>query len=94
LVAGGYEIRISGSVGLDKTLDYLISIPITQKMVGKDGYKYLKGECIPLPISGTVKKPKFDAKTFLAEVAKTAGRAGGRKLIEEGQKLLLDLLKK
>ena len=94
LVAGGYEIRISGSVGLDKTLDYLISIPITQKMVGKDGYKYLKGECIPLPISGTVKKPRFDAKAFLAEVTKAAGRAGGRKLIEEGQKLLLDWLKK
>ena len=94
LIAGGYKILISGSVGLDESLSYLVSIPITRKMVGKDVYEHVKGERIPLPISGTVTKPRFDGKSFLAHVAQAAGRAGGRILIKEGQKILLDWLNK
>ncbi len=91
---GGYNIIISGSVGLDKTLDYIIKIPITREMVGENIYKHLKGKIIQLPVGGTVNNPVFNKNKFLGEAAKTAGQAGSNLLIEEGIKFLQDLLKK
>lgn len=84
LKTGDYDIIISGSVGLDETLDYMAKIPITRKMVGKDAYEYLKGKSISLPIGGTVRKPAFDKMKFLAETAKIAADTGTQKVIEKG----------
>ncbi len=103
LKAGGFDIIISGSAGLDGTLDYVARLPFTPGMVGESAYRYLEGRSITLPVTGTVKKPEFDKSRFLEEAARTAAAAGLEKLkekasgedkeliergIQEGEKLL------
>lgn len=57
-----YPVLVSGSVGLDRSLDMLIELPITRELVrDKRLYELLKGQTIKLPVTGTTKLPRFDA---------------------------------
>jgi len=88
--AGKYSIMLSGSVGLDQTLQYFVDIPITREMVGRDVYKYLKDETIRIPISGTISEPDWgDEENVVQSVLKNLIKKASRKLIkDEGKKFL------
>ncbi len=60
LTVGGYPLTLSGSIGFDRTLDYLARIPVTRSLVGRDAYRYLEGVTIDVPVGGTADKPKID----------------------------------
>ncbi len=94
LKAGGFDIIISGSAGLDGTLDYVARLPFTPEMVGESAYRYLQGQSIILPITGTVKKPEFDKSRFLTEAARTAATTGIEKLKEKAAGEGGDLIEK
>jgi len=87
---GGYSMTLSGSVGLDQTLQYLVDIPITMEMVGSDAYKYLEGETIRIPIGGTISEPDWgNGENVVQSVLKDLVKKASRKIItEEGKKLL------
>jgi len=91
---GGSPLVMYGSIGFDKTLDYIAKIPLTKNMVGKDAYQFLKGIFIKVPIRGTVSQPKID-EAAVQEATGDLMQDAIKKTMEQGvQNLLQNLLKK
>lgn len=64
---GEADMTISGSVGLDGALDYLLEVPVTSGLAGEESYRFLQGATIRVAVRGTVNSPVFDrAKTKTA----------------------------
>jgi len=61
---GRYGLIASGSVGLDKTLDYLLELPITRELARSEAvYELLSGQTLKVHVGGTLERPKVDKKT-------------------------------
>ena len=76
---GDVVVQSEGSVGLDETIDFRISVPIPDKWTtGKPLFANLKGEVIPLDMKGTLDQPQLDGRA-LANFGKQIGfkSAGG-----------------
>jgi hypothetical protein len=82
------EMTISGSVGLDKSIDYLIEIPMTEKLIGREGARVLEGTVIEVPIRGTLGKPLFDRSIITEMLANLAGQAAKKAIKKEVEKLV------
>ena len=95
---GSFDLKFYGSVGLDGSLELVVSIPISDKLLAKLGIsgpvveyaKALAGTRVEVPVSGTREKPKLDfsrvdTKALMKNVAQEAGKG----LVEEGLKGLL-----
>lgn len=95
---GAFDLKFYGSVGLDGSLELVVSIPISDKLLARLGVtgpvveyaKALAGSRVEVPLSGTREKPrldfsKVDTKALMANVAKKAGEG----LVEEGIRGLL-----
>ena len=94
LDAEGYQLKMHGSIGFDKTLDFIARLPVTKKMVGKDAYRFLRGTTIKVPIRGTAAKPRIDEAVF-QEATGDLMRQAFRKNLEKGvQNLLKNIFKK
>lgn len=88
---GDSELIIGGSLGLDTTIDYLAQVPVTERLVGGDLYKYLAGTVIQVPIGGTLAKPDISAQTVQRAVTDLINQAGQKKLQEAAGNLLKKL---
>jgi len=86
-----YRLILQGSVGFDQTLAYTAQIPVTRRLVGRDGYKYLKGTTIDVPIRGTVSSPEIDERA-LEEAAASLVKQALQKVIERKAGDLLEKL--
>ena len=80
-------VQSEGSVGLDETIDFRITVPIPDKWTsGKPLLANLQGEVIPLEMQGTLDQPQLDGRA-LANFGKQIGfkSAGGllQQLIEK-----------
>ena len=82
------ELIISGSLGLDTTIDYLAQVEVTERLVGGDLYNYLEGTTINVPIGGTLSSPDISAQTVQRAVSDLVNQAGQRKLQEAAGDLL------
>ena len=85
------ELIISGSLGLDTTIDYLAQVEVTERLVGGDLYNYLEGTVIHVPIGGTLAKPDISAQTVQRAVTDLINQAGQKKLQEAAGNLLKKL---
>jgi hypothetical protein len=92
ILAADAEMTLSGSVGLDKTLDYVLEVPITDKLVSREVHQFLEGAAVRVPIGGTVENPSFDRKTLTAAIRDLVREAAARVVERQAQKLLPDLL--
>lgn len=88
---GDSELVISGSLGLDTTIDYLAQVEVTRQLVGGDLYKYLEGTVIHVPVGGTLEKPDISANTVQRAVTDLINQAGQKKLQEAAGNLLKKL---
>ena len=94
LNVGEYPLKMQGSFGFDKTLDFIAWVPVTRGLVGKEAYQYLEGTTIKVPIRGTVSNPKFD-ESALQEASGSLVQQALQKNLQKGvQNLLQNLLKK
>lgn len=82
------ELLISGSLGLDTTIDYLAQVEVTERLVGGDLYNYLEGTMIRVPIGGTLSNPDISARTVQRAVTDLVNQAGQKKLEEAAGNLL------
>ncbi len=57
---GGYPVALNGSVGFDKSIDYIATLPITPALVGNEAFGFLEGATIDVPIRGTSSDPNFN----------------------------------
>jgi hypothetical protein len=94
LDAEGYQLKMHGSVGFDKTLDFIAQIPVTRKMVGKDAYQFLQGTTLNVPIRGTSSKPLLDETAFQQATGDLIQQALRKNLEKGAQDLLKNLFKK
>jgi len=94
LDAEGYQLKIHGSVGFDKTLDFIARIPVTRKMVGKDAYRFLQGTTIKVPIRGSASKPHIDENAFEQATGDLMQQTLRKNLEKGAQDLLKNLFKK
>lgn len=87
LTIDGHALRVAGSVGLDGSLDYAVEIPLTEALVGEEAHRYLRGQTVRIPVSGTASKPRLDAAAIQSEirrlVASVAARIAAEKLQDE-----------
>jgi hypothetical protein len=87
------EMTISGSVGLDKSLDYLLEIPVTEKLIGREGARVLEGTIIQVPIRGTLGEPLFDRSIITDMLSSLAGQAAKKAIEKQVEKLVPGLFK-
>jgi hypothetical protein len=87
------EMTISGSVGMDQTLDYLLEIPVTEKLIGREGARVLEGTTIKVPIRGTLKKPNFNKDLITEALSDLAGQAAKKAIKKQVEKLVPELFK-
>jgi len=74
----GIDTSFSGSVGLDRTLDLLWTVPVTAELAQKHKVlKRLQGQSIPIPLVGRVEAPELRWSDALADLA---GKAALREL--------------
>ena len=88
------EITLTGSMGLDQTLDYVAQIPLTREMVGGDAAQYLDGTTIRVPIRGTASKPELNSKALSDAAGDLIKQAAKKALQDEAGKLLEGLFKR
>ncbi len=87
------EMTIRGSVGLDQTIDYLLEIPVTEKLIGREGARILEGTTIKVPIRGTLKKPDFNRNMITDTLSDLAGQAAKKAIKDQVKKLVPGLFK-
>jgi hypothetical protein len=105
LTIDGHALALTGSVGLDATLDYKATIPVTADLVGREAFRLLEGATLALGIGGTVSRPALAGDAFAkamaslvkaaaANIVREEGREAVRDLQERGEEALRDLLRK
>ena len=94
LDAEGYQFKMHGSIGFDNTLDFIVQIPVTDKMVGKDAYPFLQGTTIKVPVSGTTAKPRVDETALQQATGDMMQQALRKNLEKSAQDLLNNIFKK
>jgi hypothetical protein len=76
-IAGG-QIVMDGSVGLDGTLAYKVTLPLSAGLVGKKAAPYFQDITVTVPVTGTIKAPSIDRKALAGEVARQVRAATER----------------
>ena len=80
------EISLSGSAGLDSSLDYVLEIPVTKKLVGTEGFRLLEGTTIKVPIRGDSDNAVFDADILSGTIKDLLGQAAKKAVKKEVKK--------
>jgi hypothetical protein len=90
------EMILSGSAGMDGSLDYVVEVPVTRRLLGKKGYELLKGTTLKVPIRGTGDKPVYSREALMQAssdlLKQAAGQAAQNVLKEQVDKVVPDLL--
>lgn len=82
------DLIVSGSMGFDTSLDYLVQAEVTQALVGAEVYQYLRGTVIRVPIGGTLANPDISVQTVQRAATDLVNQAARQRLQEEAGKLL------
>ncbi len=92
ILAGDSEMELSGSVGMDKSMDYLLQVPVTEKLVGREGYRILEGTVVRVPIKGTVGNPAFDKNMLSSTIRDLLQQAAARAIEKKAGEIIPGLL--
>jgi len=76
-------IICSGTIGLDGTIACNADVPLSQGLVGRDAWKYLQGERVKVPITGTLDRVRLDSSAMQSEIARLVRRAVERAAVEQ-----------
>jgi hypothetical protein len=93
LNVAGSQLTLSGSVGVNGSLAYTAVATLSRGLVGKELAKYLEGETIRVPITGTIGAPAIDRKAVDAEVRRLIRDAGKKAAVGALGNFLNDLKK-
>ena len=89
-------MTLGGSLGFDGSLDYLLEIPVTKKLVGREGYRILQGTTLKVPIRGDSDQTVFDSDALTKAISdllgQAAGKAAGKVIEQQVDKMLPGLL--
>lgn len=92
LVFPEVTVRTKGSVGLDRTLSLVASMPVPEKWIGQNPLgTALKNQTIELPVAGTLEQPQLDRRGLESFTQRAVGTAA-RNLFEDHLKQQFDRL--
>ncbi|REJ66590.1 MAG: DUF748 domain-containing protein [Planctomycetota bacterium] len=78
LAIGDVQLRTTGSVGLDSTLQVVAEIPIQEDWVARDRHlRSLAGQSIRVPLRGTLSQPQLDRRALDDLTQQMLGSAAG-----------------
>ena len=86
LRVGDAEMSVSGAMGLDGTLNYLLEVPLTGKLVNEEGLRLLRGVTVRVPVRGTKSAPVFDRDKTLAVIRDLLQQAASKLKQEKERK--------
>ncbi len=96
ILIAGSEMTLAGSIGFDGSIDYLLQVPVTEQLVGKEGYRVLEGTTLKVPIKGDRDRAVFDRRALgdaLTDLLVQAGTSEvGKVLQEQAGKVLPGLI--
>jgi hypothetical protein len=96
ITVAGSEMTLAGSIGFDGSIDYLLKVPVTEHLVGKEGYRVLQGTTLKVPIKGNRDQAVFDRRALADAVTDLLVQAGTRgvskALQEQAEKVLPGLI--
>lgn len=97
LVVDKQPVTFSGWVAFDGSIQYLIEVPLTDRVTGGAGGKLLKGTTVRIPVTGTVDHPRLDTSalqnTIGSLIKNTVGEHAAEKVSTFLQKLQEELQK-
>lgn len=77
ITADRQPITLSGSIGLDQTLQYQAQMPVTAKLIHRETLPpALRNQTITVAITGTASNPRFDEQAFVRAAAEFGVKAG------------------
>jgi hypothetical protein len=92
LIFPDVTVRTSGSVGLDRSLALVVSMPVPQKWIGQNALgTALQNQVLELPVAGTLDRPQLDRRGIEEFSRKVIGTAT-RNLLQDRMKQQLDRL--
>lgn len=83
LTIGDVMVRTKGSVGIDESLSMVAEVPLRDEWIANDRYlSSLRGQVLQLPIEGTLKRPRVDARA-LAGLTRQAATGAASQLLQQ-----------
>jgi len=64
IVVDQQPIVVSGWTAFDGKIKYLIEVPVTERLAGKNAGKLLRDRVIKIPVTGTVEEPRLDTSAL------------------------------
>ena len=91
---GDVVMTSEGSVGIDETLDLLLTIPIQEEWVQRRPVLLagLRGQAIRIPVRGTFSRPELDREAF-RQISRQLLQSAAEGAINQGLDLLLERLR-
>ena len=83
MVIDKQPVIFSGWVAFDRTIKYLIEVPVTDRMTGGTGGSVLKGMTIKIPVTGTVDSPQLDSSVLQKALGKLLKSAASEHAAEK-----------
>jgi len=91
---GDVVMRSQGSVGVDETIAFTVSIPVQDQWIAKEPLlASLKGQSLQVPVTGTLKRPQVDQRAVANLSAQLVQNAAGQAVGNELNKALDKILK-
>jgi hypothetical protein len=82
--ARGIIVRTHGSVGLDQSLEMVATITLSEELAGRSRFlSRLQGRALEIPIAGTLRRPKLDARA-MGKLAEQLGQNALDQLLNQG----------
>jgi len=94
MAVNDHKVRFHGSVGFDQSVAYVVELPLTEKLVGREAWPFLKGLTLRLPVTGTLTNLKLDKEAGRKEVSRILREAAARALGAAAAERLNELLRK
>jgi len=83
IVVDKQPVTFSGWVAFDGTIQYLIEVPLTDRVTGGTGGSLLKGMTIKIPVTGTADQPQLDTRVLQSAIGEALKQAVGEQAVEK-----------
>ncbi|HRR34880.1 MAG TPA: hypothetical protein P5026_12315 [Kiritimatiellia bacterium] len=82
LVIENQPVIIGGWVAFNGAVNYVIEVPVTERLVGSAAFRMLRGTSIKIPVSGTVDEPRLDTRALQNMLSSVLKNAVGEQAVE------------
>ncbi|MCL1920849.1 MAG: hypothetical protein FWG50_07195 [Kiritimatiellaeota bacterium] len=86
-------MTFSGWVTFNGAINYLIEVPLTERLIGREASRAVSGRSVKLPVTGTVHAPRIDTAALTRALADTVTETIQEEVIDRANEFLDKLMK-